>query len=139
MKLWNGADLNGKKITNQADPTSAQDSATKNYVDTHHNIAIPFHVSGTVTTGVKVPKFIAPAAMTIVDMYGILASGSGTTTIRPSKNAGTTDGSTLNVTTSAAHTAQSLALAAGDTLTVNVTAVGTTPTDCSVTFWALLS
>lgn len=98
--------------------------------------AMPFHISGAVTTGVKTPKFIAPVAMTVVDMYAILASGSGTTTIRPSKNAGSSDGSTLNVTTSSGHTTQSLALAAGDTLTVNVTAIGTTPTDLSVTFWA---
>lgn len=33
MKVWNGLNLNGQKITNQADPTAAQDSATKNYVD----------------------------------------------------------------------------------------------------------
>lgn len=33
MKLWHGLDMNAQKITNQADPTSAQDSATKKYVD----------------------------------------------------------------------------------------------------------
>lgn len=33
MKVWNGLDLNNQKIINQADPTAAQDSATKNYVD----------------------------------------------------------------------------------------------------------
>lgn len=33
LKVWNGLNLNGQKITNQADPTAAQDSATKNYVD----------------------------------------------------------------------------------------------------------
>jgi hypothetical protein len=69
-------------------------------------------------------------------MYGKLATGSGTTTIRPSKNGGSSDGSTLNVTTTAGHTTQSLSLAAGDTLGVNVSAVGTSPTELSVTFWA---
>jgi hypothetical protein len=104
--------------------------------DLTNSVAIPFFLSSTVTTGVKLPKFVAPVAMTVVDMYAILNAGSGTTTIRPSKNGGSSDGSTLNVTTSSGHTTQSLSLAAGDTLTVNVTAVGTTPSDMSVTFWA---
>lgn len=33
LKVANGLDLQSQKIINQADPTAAQDSATKNYVD----------------------------------------------------------------------------------------------------------
>lgn len=102
----------------------------------YRSIAIPFYIAGSVTTGVKLAEFIFPVAATVVDMRCRLNAGSGTTTVRPSKNAGTTDGSTQNVTTTSASTAQSLSFAAGDRLTLNVTAVGTTPSDLSVTMWA---
>ena len=123
-------------VQNGGNPTATNHTATKGYVDGGRRFTVPFFISGSVTTGVKTPEFIAPVAMTIIDMYGRLNAGTGTTTIRPSKNGGTTDGSTLNVTTASGHTAQTLSLAAGDRLTVNVTAVGTSPSDLSVTFLA---
>lgn len=107
-------------------------SVTANY----RSIAIPFHIAGTVTTGVKLAEFIFPVAATLVDMRCRLASGSGTTTVRPSKNGGASDGTAQNVTTSSASTAQNVSFAAGDRLTINVTAVGTTPANLSVTMWA---
>lgn len=102
----------------------------------YRSIAIPFHVSGIIVTGIKTPEFIFPVACTLVDMRTRLNAGTGTTTVRPSKNGGATDGTAGNVTTSTASTSQSLAFAAGDRLQLNVTAVGTAPTDLSVTFWA---
>lgn len=102
----------------------------------YRSIPIPFHIPGTVTTGIKTPEFIFPVACTVVDMRTRLSAGTGTTTVRPSKNGGSSDGSTNNVTTTSGNTSQSLAFSAGDRLQLNVTAVGTTPTDLSVTFWA---
>lgn len=102
-------------------------------------LPIPFSVSGSLTTGVKKPVFIAPVAMTIVKMYAICDSGSGAA-CRPSKNKGTSDGTILSSigNASAASNSQSLSLAAGDRLGVNVTTAGT-GVDMSVTFWAEVS
>lgn len=117
----------GTGITVNADDVAV----TANY----RSIAIPFFMSSTLTTGVKLPKWIAPVACTVVDMKGVCASGASAT-YRPSKNGGTTDGTTSASTgTSVVSTSQSLSLAAGDTLTVNVVAAGT-GSDLSVTFWA---
>ena len=99
----------------------------------YRSIAIPFYIAGTLTTGVKAPEFIFPVACTLVDMRFRLSSG--TATIRPSKNGGTTDGSTGSVTTSSGNQSQSLAFAAGDRLAVNITVVGSA-SDLYVTFWA---
>lgn len=118
----------GTGITVNADDVAI----TANY----RSIAIPFFIGGAVTTGVKLAEFIFPVAATLVDMRARLNAGTGTTTIRPSKNAGSSDGSTYNVTTTSGNQSQSVSFAAGDRLTVNVTAVGTTPSDLSVTFWA---
>ena len=99
-------------------------------------IPIPFAVAGAITTGVKKPVFIAPVAMTIVDMRTVLDAGSGVA-VRPSKNKGTSDGTQkTGITTSTSSTAQTLSLSAGDTLGINVTNAGTSASDLSVTFWA---
>jgi hypothetical protein len=64
-------------------PSATTDAATKDYVDTEVNahavMAIPFHVSGSLTTGVKTAEFIAPFAMTVTSMRGRCAAGSGAT------------------------------------------------------------
>lgn len=109
-------------------------------VDIHGGYYVPvtIYVSGTLSTGVKKPVFIAPEAMTIVKMVGICDSGTGTgCTYRPSKNKGSSDGTTSAATlTSPVTTSQSLSLAAGDRLGLNVVSAGTNAADLSVTFWA---
>lgn len=98
-------------------------------------IPIPFHITGSQTTGVKLPEFIAPVAMTVTKAYARCNSGSGTA-MRPSKNGGSSDGTILSsIGTSSVTNSQSVSLAAGDRLTVNVTTAGT-GSDLSVTFWA---
>lgn len=102
--------------------------------DLAYSVAIPFFLTGTVTTGVKLPEFIAPVAMTVVAMYARANSGSGSA-IQPAKN-GTGTGTTLSsIGTSAVNNSQSISLSAGDRLGVNVTTAGT-GSDISVTFWA---
>lgn len=135
QKVLNGLDLEGQKIIDVQDPSSAQDAATKNYVDTRPaNLAVPFYISGTLTTGVKLPEFIAPVAMTVTSMKGRCATGSSAT-YRPSKNGGTSDGTTSASTgQTVITTAQSVSLAAGDRLGLNVVAAGT-GSDLSVTMW----
>lgn len=101
----------------------------------YRSIPIPFHLTSTQTTGVKLPEFIAPVAMTVVACYARANSGSGSA-VRPSKNGGTGDGTILSsIGTSAVNNAQSVSLAAGDRLGINVTTAGT-GSDISVTFWA---
>ena len=46
-KFLNGIDLNNQKSTNQADPTSAQDGATKNYADKIRSFSVTVARSGT--------------------------------------------------------------------------------------------
>ena len=121
-------------------PSGTTDAATKAYVDTEVNahavMAIPFHISGSLTTGVKTAEFIAPFAMTITSMRGRVSAGTGVT-YRPSKNGGSADGTTsASTTTTVVNTAQSLSLAAGDRLTVNVVNAGTGGANLSVTFGA---
>lgn len=125
----------GYFVQNGGNPTATNHTATKGYVDGKATEAIPFFVSGTLTTGVKTPEFIAPFAMTITAMYARCNSGSGAA-VRPSKNGGTTDGTILSsIGTTVLNNSQSIALAAGDRLTVNVTTAGT-GADMSVTFKA---
>lgn len=62
LKIGNGLDLQSQKIINQADPTSAQDSATKNYVDNLVNgLNWGVHVRAASTSNVSVTT--APAAI----------------------------------------------------------------------------
>lgn len=100
----------------------------------YRSISIPFFLSSTLTTGTKLPEWIAPVACTVVSMSGRCNSGSSAT-YRPVVNgsvAGTTSASTG---TSVVTTSQSVSLSAGDRLGVNVVAAGT-GSDLSITFWA---
>lgn len=99
----------------------------------YRSFPVVVYLTGTVTTGTKTPEFIAPVACTVVSMLGRCNSGSGAV-YRPSKNAGTADGTASASTgTSVVTTSQSLSLAAGDRLALRVTTAG--GTDLSVTFW----
>ena len=98
-------------------------------------VPIPFYIAGALSTGVKLPEFIAPVAMTVVSMKGRCNSGSGAV-YRPSKNGGTSDGTASAATgTTVITTTQSVSLAAGDRLALNIT-TASTGSDLSVTFWA---
>lgn len=62
MKVMNGLDLQSQRIQNQADPVSAQDSASKNYVDNLVNgLNWGQHVRAAALTNVSVTS--APAAI----------------------------------------------------------------------------
>lgn len=100
-------------------------------------IPIPFHVGGSLAVGVKTPKFIAPAAMTLRGLRAVLASGSGVAArlvVNGAANAGTATAAigTAVVTNDFAD----VALAAGDTVAVEVTNAGASGVDLSVTAWA---
>jgi hypothetical protein len=100
----------------------------------YRSIAIPFFLTGSATTGFKLPEFIAPVAMSVVACYARANSGSGTA-LRPSKN-GSAAGTILpSIGTTVVNNSQSVTLAAGDRLGVDVTTAGT-GSDISVTFWA---
>lgn len=62
LKIGNGLDLQSQRIQNQADPVSAQDSATKNYVDNLINgLNWGQHVRAAALTNISVSA--APAAI----------------------------------------------------------------------------
>lgn len=62
LKIGNGLDLAGQRITNQGDPTSAQDSATKAYVDNLVNgLSWGKAVRGVATTNTSVT--VAPSTI----------------------------------------------------------------------------
>lgn len=98
-------------------------------------VPIPLFINGDLDTGVVKPEFIAPVDMRVEKMLARAKTGSGVQ-YRPSKNGGTADGTESALTgQTVVTTTQSLDLAAGDRLTVNVTNAGTGE-DLSVTFWA---
>lgn len=121
-------------MKNLAPVDDNEDLPTKVYADAGRKVAIPFFIASTLTTGVKLPEFIAPVAMTVTNAYARLNSGSGAA-IRPSKNGGTTDGTILSsIGTTVVNNSQSVTLAAGDRLALNITTAS--GSDLSVTFWA---
>lgn len=105
--------------------------------DLTNSVAIPFFLTGTATTGAKLPEFIAPVAMSVVACYARANSGSGTA-LRPTKN-GTDAGTILSsIGTTVVNNSQSVSLAAGDRFGVDVTTAGT-GSDISATFWATVT
>ncbi len=96
---------------------------------------ISYHFPGAVSTGLKTPEYLAPVAMEITLMYGRVSAGSGVT-YRPVKN-GATNGTTSGATgTTSVSTGQSLSLAAGDRLQLEVVNAGSGASNLSVTTWA---
>jgi len=95
---------------------------------------ISFHISGTLATGVKQPRFISPIACTLVNARAYAGGGSGVT-YRLVKN-GSTNGNT-SATVGAAVVTTSLStvtsLAIGDVLQVEIVSAGTSGADLSVT------
>jgi hypothetical protein len=95
---------------------------------------ISFHISGTLATGVKQPRFISPIACTLVSAQAYAGGGSGVT-YRLVKN-GSTNGNTSAsvggaVVTTSLSTVTSLAI--GDVLQVEIVSAGTSGADLSVT------
>ena len=98
---------------------------------------ISFHIAGTLSTGVKQPRFISTVACTLVNARAYAGGGSGVT-YRLVKN-GSTNGNT-SATVGAAVVTTSLStvtsLAVGDTLQVEIVNAGTSGADLSVTIEA---
>lgn len=104
-------------------------------VDTpYRTLAIPFHIQGTLTTGVKTPEFICPVAGTISPMRGRCSAGSGVT-YRLVKNGSSNMDTSSSTGTSVVSTTLSTntTVAAGDRVQIEVVNAGTGGTDLSVT------
>lgn len=129
-------DLTSNVLTIAAATTSAAGSmsaADKVKIDALE-MPISFHIAGTLSTGVKQPRFISPVACTLVNARAYAGGGSGVT-YRLVKN-GTTNGNTSgtvgnSVVTTALTTVTSLAI--GDILQVEIVSAGTSGADLSVT------
>lgn len=95
--------------------------------------AIPFHVGGTFTTGLKIPKWIAPCNMTLRYARAILDSGSGAT-FQVYVNGAAATGMTTSAATSTTvllHDFTDVNINAGDRVQVYIVAAG--GVDLSVT------
>jgi hypothetical protein len=116
--------------TSAAGSMSAADKTKINALE----MPISFHIAGTLTAGVKQPRFISPVACTLVNARAYAGGGSGVT-YRLVKN-GSTNSNTSGtvgaaVVTTALTTVTSLAV--GDTLQVEIVSAGTSGADLSVT------
>lgn len=99
------------------------------------NFTVPFHIANTVTTGLKVPKWIATAPCTLRGARAVLNAGSGATYriyVNGVAPTGMTTSSAVG-TTSSLHDFNDVTLAAGDVVQLNVIAAGTGASDLSVT------
>ena len=95
---------------------------------------ISFHIAGSLSAGVKQPRFISPVACTLVNARAYAGGGSGVT-YRLVKN-GSTNGNTsasvgAAVVTTSLSTVTSLAI--GDVLQIEIVSAGTSGADLSVT------
>lgn len=99
------------------------------------NFAIPFHIANTVTTGLKVPKWIATAACTLRGARAVVNAGSGVT-YRVYVNGAAPTGMTTSGavgTSSSLHDFNDVTVAVGDVVQVNVIGAGTSASDLSIT------
>lgn len=95
---------------------------------------IPFHIAGSLSTGVKFPRFISPVACTLVNARAYAGGGSGVT-YRLVKNGATTGNTSATVGAAVVTTALTTvtSLAVGDTLQIEIVSAGTSGADLSVT------
>jgi len=126
----------GNTLSIDAATTSAagtMSAADKTKIDALE-MPISFHIAGTLSTGVKQPRFISPVACTLVNARAYAGGGSGVT-YRLVKNGSTN--SNTSATVGAAVVTTSLttvtSLAVGDTLQIEIVDAGTSGADLSVT------
>lgn len=129
-------DLTANVLTISAATTSAAGSmsaADKTKIDALE-MPISFHIAGTLTTGVKQPRFISPVACTLVNARAYAGGGSGVT-YRLVKNGSTSGDTSASVGNAVVTTAQSTvtSLAVGDILQIEIVSAGTSGADLSVT------
>ena len=95
---------------------------------------IAFHISGTLSTGIKAPRFIAPVACTLVTSRAYANAGSGVT-YRLVKNTSTVSGTSATVAQSVVATTLTTvtSLAQGDILQIEIVSAGTSGADLSIT------
>jgi hypothetical protein len=116
--------------TSVAGSMSAADKAKIDALE----MPISFHIAGTLTAGVKQPRFISPIACTLVNARAYAGGGSGVTyrLVKNGSTNGNTSGTVGNaVVTTALSTVTSLAV--GDTLQIEIVSAGTSGADLSVT------
>jgi hypothetical protein len=133
-------DLTDNVLTISAATTSAAGSmsaADKTKIDALE-MPIPFHISGSLSTGVKFPRFISPIACTLVNSRAYAGGGSGVT-YRLVKNGATTGNTSATVGAAVVTTSLSTvtSLAVGDTLQVEIVSAGTSGAELSVTVEAI--
>ena len=129
----------GNTLSITAATTSAAGSmsaADKTKIDALE-MPISFHISGTLSTGVKQPRFISPVACTLVNARAYAGGGSGVT-YRLVKNGSTTGNTSATVGAAVVTTSLSTvtSLAAGDVLQIEIVSAGTSGADLSVTIEA---
>jgi len=98
---------------------------------------ISFHIAGTLSTGVKAPRFISPVACTLSSARAYANAGSGVTyrlVLNGSTNSNTSASVGQSVVTTTLSTVTSLAV--GDVLQVEIVNAGTSGADLSVTIEA---
>jgi hypothetical protein len=95
---------------------------------------ISFHIAGTLSAGVKQPRFISPVACTLVNARAYAGGGSAVT-YRLVKNGATNGNTSASVGAAVVTTSLSTvtSLAVGDTLQIEIVSAGTSGADLSVT------
>jgi hypothetical protein len=123
-------------LINAADGTGLTDngSGVLSVAAAFRTMPIPFHIQGTLSTGVKTPEFICPVAGAVSPMRGRCSAGSGVT-YRLVKNGSSNMDTSSSTGTSVVSTTLSTnnTVAAGDRVQIEVVNAGTGGTDLSVT------